>query len=119
MNLEIISHNNSSIAIVTAEDILIGTLQDAVELIGNCYYQGAEGIILYEDCIDSGFFDLKTRFAGEVLQKFSTYQMRLAIVGDFSKYNSNSLSDFIFESNKVGRINFVSSVEQAKEKLAR
>ncbi|MCK7528774.1 MAG: DUF4180 domain-containing protein [Ignavibacteriales bacterium] len=31
----------------------------------------------------SDFFDLKTGIAGEILQKFSTYNVRLAILGDF------------------------------------
>jgi len=60
---------------------------------------------------------LKTGLAGEILQKFSNYYVELAIVGDFSKYSSKNLQDFIYESNKVGRINFVSSVEEAKEAL--
>lgn len=33
--------------------------------------------------------------------------------------SSKSLQDFIFESNKVGRINFVGSIEEAREKLAK
>lgn len=32
-------------------------------------------------------------------------------------YSSKSLRDFIFESNKYGRINFVNSIEEAKDKL--
>ncbi len=119
MDIEIVNSNGKSIALVTASNVIISCIQDAVDIIGNCYYQGAEGIILHEKNIDTSFFDLKTRFAGEVLQKFSTYQMRLAIVGDFSIYKSKSLNDFIFESNKAGRINFVNSIEDAKEKLAK
>ncbi len=119
MDIEIVNSNGKSIAIVTAPHIIISSIQDAVDIIGNCYYQGVDGIILRQHTIDASFFDLKTQFAGEVLQKFSTYQMRLAIVGDFSLYESKSLSDFIFESNKASRINFVNSIEEAKEKLAK
>ncbi|WP_083996437.1 DUF4180 domain-containing protein [Desulfosporosinus acididurans] len=45
------------------------------------------------------FFDLKTKLAGEILQKFVNYHVRIAIVGDFSGYKSKSLKDFIYESN--------------------
>ena len=38
--------------------------------------------------------------AGEILQKFSNYRVRLAIVGDFTPYSSKSIKDFIYESNK-------------------
>jgi hypothetical protein len=51
--------------------------------------------------------------AGEILQKFSTYRVQLTIVGDFSMYNSKSLKDFIFESNKGNQINFISSTTEA------
>ena len=59
------------------------------------------------------FFDLKSGIAGERLQKFSTYRIRLAIVGDFSKYTSKSLNDYIFESNKGRYINFLSTCSEA------
>jgi polyphosphate kinase 2 (PPK2 family) len=69
--------------------------------------------IIHEKNITPDFFDLKSGIAGEILQKFSTYLVRLAIVGDFVKYTSNSLNDFIFESNKGRHISFVSSCAEA------
>ncbi len=47
------------------------------------------------------------------------YQVRLAIVGDFSKYPGKSLRDFIFESNKHGRIIFAENNQDAIERLSR
>ena len=55
--------------------------------------------------------------AGEILQKFSNYRIRLSIVGDFSKYTRKSIQDFIFESNKMGQITFTGSVKEALECL--
>jgi len=119
MNIEIIQLNGARIAEIHSGVILISSAQEAVDLMMNCAYQGAESLVLREHHFDPGFFDLKTRMAGDILQKFSTYQMRLAIVGDFGKYSSKSLQDFIFESNKAGRIHFVQLVEEAKELLSR
>ncbi len=45
--------------------------------------------------------------------------MKLAIVGDFSDLSSKSLRDFIYESNKQGRVNFAASVEDALKALSR
>ena len=64
-------------------------------------------------------FVLSTRIAGEILQKFINYQFKFAIVGDFSGYTSKPLKDFIYESNKGRDIFFVSSEEDAIEKLSR
>jgi len=82
-------------------------------------YLNSHKIIVKEDQVTPAFFDLKSGLAGEILQKFSTYNVQLAIIGDFSKYTSKSLRDFMFESNKYGQINFVSSFEEAKEKISR
>lgn len=81
---------------------------------------GLEGrieVTLHEKNITPDFFDLKTGTAGEILQKFSNYRVRLAIVGDFSAYPGQSIRDFIFESNKRRHINFVGSVAEAVERL--
>jgi len=100
-------------------EFVLTDLSEVVDLIGNSGYQGTNKIILLEKQLHSDFFNLKTRMAGEILQKFSTYDCRLAIVGDFERYTSNSLRDFIYESNKIGRISFVNTLEQAVAKLSK
>jgi len=117
MKIEIIKLRGVGIAEIKSGRVEIRKVQDVLDLMADCDYQGARKIILHEKNIVANFFDLKTGFAGEILQKFSNYFVELAIVGDFSKYSSQSLQDFIYESNKVGRINFVSSVEEAIEAL--
>lgn len=119
--MEIKTHqiNGQKIAEVTAEGLIIATIGDGTDLIGNLYYQDFDKVIIYEKNITPDFFDLKTGIAGEILQKFSTYRMRLAIVGDFSKYPGKSLKDFIYESNKAGRINFLSTTSEALDRLSR
>jgi hypothetical protein len=59
------------------------------------------------------FYDLKTGFAGELLQKISNYSKRLAITGDFSQIKSGALRDFIYESNNWKQVIFVNTVEDA------
>lgn len=118
MKIEIHIINGNRIAEVLSEEILIKETQDALDLMADINYQGTGRIILHEKHIISDFFDLKTKIAGDILQKFSNYKVRLAIVGDFSKYASKSLRDFILESNKNRQINFVGSTEEALEKLS-
>lgn len=108
-------HNVGSIKIaeVTSDQIIIQSAEDGLDLMGNIYYQGFDKVIVYEENITPDFFDLKTKIAGEILQKFSNYRIGLAIVGDFSKYESKSMKDFIFESNKTRHVNFVETLEEA------
>jgi hypothetical protein len=110
-----ISSVTATIAEVIANHLVINEIEDSVDLIGNLYYQGFDKAIIYEKNISPMFFDLSTKMAGEILQKFSNYRIRLAIVGNFSSYKSKSLADFIFESNKHGQIIFVNSKTEAFE----
>lgn len=118
--MEVITHQigKNKIAEVISDNFVINNNQDGLELLVNLYYQDFDRIILHEKNITSMFFDLKSGMAGEILQKFSTYRVRLSIVGDFSKYQSQSLHDFIYESNKGQHISFVSSLLDAITKLS-
>lgn len=106
-----------NIAEVVSDEVILKDLDDGLDLIGNLGYQGFDKIIIHEKNISPNFFDLKTKLAGDILQKFIQYRMALAIIGEFTKYNSRSLNDYIFESNKGRTINFVASVEEALKEL--
>lgn len=105
--------NQSKVAEIISEEIILNNLDDALDLLGNMYYQGFDKIIIHEKNIITDFFDLKTKLAGDILQKFAQYQMPLTIVGDFSKFKSKRLQDFISESNKGNHINFAVSTKEA------
>lgn len=107
--MEIKTHNidNTKVAEIITEKVILRSTEDGLDLLGNLYYQGFDKILIHEKNITPEFFDLRTKIAGEILQKFAQYQMPLIIVGDFSKYQSKSLNDFIFESNKSKQINFI------------
>lgn len=107
--MEIKTHiiNEEKIAEIVSVKIIINSVEDALDLVGNIYYQGFDKLVISEKNLTPDFFDLKNKLAGEILQKFSNYRVRLAIVGDFGKYESKSLRDFILESNKGKQINFV------------
>jgi len=116
--MNIIAHGTGT-AEVVSENILISNADDALQLMADLSYQDFDRIIIHEHNIIPGFFDLKTGIAGDVLQKFSNYRVRLVIVGEFSKYPGTSIRDFIYESNKGMLINFLASVAQAVEKLSK
>ncbi len=118
MNIETHNINDRKIAEIITDEIILKTTEDGLDLLGNLYYQGFDKIIIHEKNIICDFFDLKTKIAGDILQKFTQYQMPLTIVGDFSKFNSKSLNDFIYESNKGKQINFVNSQSEALKVLS-
>lgn len=110
--------NNIQIAEVISDEMVIQSVEDGLDLLGNIYYNGVDKIIIHDKNIIPEFFDLKTKIAGEILQKFSNYRVQLAIVGNFSKYKSKSIKDFILESNTTRHINFVDTLAEALERLS-
>lgn len=101
------------IAEITTESEIINSPQDMLDIMADIGYGGCNNIIIHKQVLNQDFFDLKTGLAGEILQKFSNYRMRLAIIGDFSQITSRSLRDFIRESNRSGVISFIESFEAA------
>ncbi len=120
MNIKNISANGTEMAIVNSDVICISDAQSALDLMMSVHYEtGTRSIVINKEAVIEDFFVLKTKIAGEILQKFINYQFKLAIVGDFSSYASKSLKDFIYESNRGRDIFFVSSIEEAVEKLGK
>lgn len=92
----------------------IAKVADLLDLMMTVAYQyEASNLILSKQTLEDDFFKLRTGIAGEMLQKFSNYKMKVAIVGDFSGYTSKSLRDFIYECNQGNHLFFNTTVEDA------
>jgi hypothetical protein len=107
------------IAELTDTSIIISETQDGVDLLGELVVENCSRIIIYEKNLHPDFFRLHTGLAGDILQKFSNYRIRLAIIGHFSKFTSSSLQDFIRESNRGRSICFVSTLRDALDNLSK
>jgi hypothetical protein len=109
MNIFIDQKGNSKVAIVDSSDIIIHDVQDALDLMASISYNnnGCYKIMINKSNITKDFFELKTRLAGDILQKYANYNVKLAIVGDFVEYNSKSLKDFIYECNNGKQVFFL------------
>lgn len=109
--------NNNSIAELERDGFEIKNIGDGLDVMANA--QGAGKVIVYKEQMMPEFFDLSTGIAGEILQKFATYGVQIAIVGDFSEVTSQALKDFIFECNNGNNIFFVKDFNEAIEYLMR
>ena len=119
MNIEKITRNGQNIAVISSAELLITDVQSAVDLLMDVKYNtGAARIAINKEAIIDKFFVLSSGLAGEILQKFVTYQVKLAIYGDYSQYTSKPLRDFIYESNQGRDVFFVDDRESALQKLA-
>jgi hypothetical protein len=117
MNINLIEINGILLAELVSDEIVITEPQEALDIMAEAGYMGSEKLIFYANSLTPAFFDLKSRLAGEILQKFSNYRVQLAVIMDPVKFTSKSLKDFMRESNKMGRVFFVESRDEAIKKL--
>lgn len=119
MTYPIDQRNESQIALVAHTGVRIETVRDALDLIANVRFQGCEKLLLRKEQLSDDFFELKTRLAGEILQKFTNYKMKAAVFGEFHGYDSKSFQDFIYECNKGRQFLFKPTEAEALEALHR
>ena len=114
MNIKTIN----DVAIVNSDEIVIKDTQSAIDFIMSVKYEtNCNKIALNKNAIIDNFFILSSRIAGEILEKFITYKTKFAIYGDYSKYTSKPLKDFIYESNNGKDIFFVPTEDEAVKML--
>ena len=120
MNIEKVAKSSKTVAIITSNDKLITDVQSSLDLIMTAKYETETNLIAIDkNAIVDEFFVLSSGLAGEILQKFINYQAKIAIWGDFSKYTSKPLKDFIYENNKGNDIFFVATKDDAVDCLVR
>lgn len=85
----------------------LATVSDLLDLIATIKYEeNCNTIVLKKEQLHKDFFDLRTGFAGDVVQKLVNYHAKLIINGTFSMLSKN-YQDFITESNTGEVINFI------------
>lgn len=99
----------------------IGGERDVMDLIGDAGYQGAQWVVIPAGRFDEAFFQLRSRVAGDIVQKFVQYGLGIAVIGDISRHTeaSSALRDFVRESNRGRQTWFLTDIEELRERLSR
>lgn len=106
--------NGKTVAVISGKSLLVTDTQSALDLIVTVKYEAETNLLAIDKAaVIEDFFVLSRGVAGEILQKFINYQMKVALFGDFSKYKSQPLKDFIYESNNGKDVFFASTEEEA------
>lgn len=98
----------------------LATSRDASDLIGDAFSEGAELVILPVERLGPDFLRLSSGLAGEVLQKFVNYRLKIAILGDISAAlaASGPLRDFVIESNRGASVWFAPDLASLEALIA-
>lgn len=97
----------------------LGSESDAVDLIGHAFSAEAAVVVVPAELVDERFYELRTRVAGDVMLKFTNYQVRLVIIGDLTERleASESFAAFVRETNKGRDIWFLTDRAELDERL--
>lgn len=120
MKIETVEKNGVTCAVVQSDALVITDPQSALDVLMSAKYEaGTKNIVISKALIAEEFFILSSGLAGEILQKYVNYGGRIAIYGDFSRYTSKPLKDFIYESNQGRDVFFAATREEAIAMLTR
>ena len=105
---------------VPGDGPVIQTKREATDILGEARGRDAKLVVLPASRLAPAFFQLRSGLAGAIVQKFVTYQMKLAIVGVIpaEAVQSTALQAFIKESNRGQNIWFLEQIENLEKKLA-
>ncbi|HXV93587.1 MAG TPA: DUF4180 domain-containing protein [Pseudonocardia sp.] len=83
--------------------------QAVTDLVGDALGHRADVVIVPVERLDPRFFVLSSGVAGEIVQKFVTYGLRLVVLGDIAGHldASEPLRDFVREANRGRQTWFV------------
>ncbi|MFP2907014.1 DUF4180 domain-containing protein [Pyxidicoccus sp. 3LFB2] len=95
-------------------------VHDSAELLGVAWEHQATLVAIPTARLGDSFFKLSSGEAGELVQKFVNYRVRLAIMGDISAHlaNSNALRSFVYEANRGQQLWFVEDRAALAARLA-
>ncbi|MFL4908840.1 DUF4180 domain-containing protein [Streptomyces sp. MMS24-I2-30] len=91
----------------------------ALDLVGDALGREAQWVAVPVERVPDEFFRLRSGIAGAVVQKFATYRLGLAVIGDISRHlaESTALRDFVYESNQGRRLWFLAGCRERDERL--
>lgn len=107
-------------SIVLIEDFKIQSSQDALDLLVNVRFNNSYSkIIIHESQITENFFDLSSGMAEEILESYSKYDVKLAIVLDITKHKSEEFNEFMIKCNQGSCFLFCLNLDNAISMLNR
>lgn len=116
-----LTYGDTTVLVVDGLGGSLSTPEDATALLEEAFAAHAAVVAIPVERFDALFFDLSTGIAGEFLQKFATYVVAVAIVGDLAETISRSaaLSAFVVESNAGNQVWFVPEVSSIEALVGR
>lgn len=95
----------------------LSTERDALDLIGACGEHDTYCLMLHSAVLAEDFFKLRTGLAGQILQKFVNYNLRVAVILGSDQKITSKFKELIAESNKGNDFRVFKEIHEAENWL--
>ena len=99
LSMEIGIINQAEVRILECLSPITG-IDDALDIVAACGEKDSDHLLLESHMLPDSFFDLRTRFAGEFLQKLQNYRVRTAGVFPPKPEYSERFKEFLVEARR-------------------
>lgn len=117
MNFKVIEKVGKKYIEFASAETPLRTEQEALDIIAICFENDASHIMLRAEALTDDFFKLRTGLAGQVLQKFINYRIKVAAVISNEHIITGKFKELIAESNKGNDFRVFSDVTEAENWL--
>jgi len=85
----------------------------ALDLVAACGESGTQNLMIHAGVLTDDFFRLRTGLAGAILQKFSNYHIRTALILSPELVNQGRFREMVLEANRGNQLRVFYNREQA------
>jgi hypothetical protein len=104
------------IEIISATEPL-STENDALDLVALCWEHETTALMIHFAALSEDFFKLKTKLAGNMIQKFTNYAIKVAAIIPHETSQKGRFKEMATETNKGNHFRLYESKEEAEEWL--
>lgn len=117
MNYQIKEIENKKYIELISADTPLSTENDALDIIALCWEHETNYVLIHKDVLSESFFDLKTKTAGNIIQKFVNYGIKAAAIIPQETIQNERFKEMALEINKGNHFRMYDSKEEAENWL--
>lgn len=117
MNYQIKETENKKYIELTSAATPLSSENDALDLIALCWEHETNYVLIHKDVLSESFFDLKTKTAGNIIQKFVNYGIKAAAIIPQETIQNERFKEMALEINKGNHFRMYASKEEAENWL--
>jgi hypothetical protein len=117
MNYKVVEKNNKKYIACDSPETPLLSEQDSLNLIAACIENNAYLLMIDAEALTDDFFRLRTGLAGQVLQKFVNYHLKVAVILKKEQRIMGKFKEFLAEANKGNDFRVFDNSEEAEDWL--